>query len=352
MATYTLFTASYGTGYANVRVRITEQATGKPAIIMASATSGVLSQAGNAMTDSSGNLSVYLDSSKTFQVYYNQFVLTPSNASLAYEIQRTAAQLATTPTQSDIAIGSGASFYLDTNPAAQYRISADKTQYILITGSGGGGGGSVTSVAVTAPSGKLSVTGGPITSAGTLILDVVESQLTLSNLGGTLAANKVTGLATVATSGSYTDLTSKPSIPSAYTDTQARAALSLTGPGGSYNSSTGVITLSGQQTGTISANTTLSNFHSGGRYKITASISITVPVVGTAGGDSNTFLANFDCEFYLASGITVTFVPATSSVVFNYTAGSATRIQSAATNAVIALISDPTVSNVYALTGS
>lgn len=139
MATYVLFTASYGSNYANLRVRILEQNTGVPAIIMASATSGILSEHGNALLDSSGNLSVYLDNAKTFQVWNNQFLLTPSGISLATEVQRNSTQLATTPTLSDIGLGLGATFFLDTNPAAQYRISADKTAYTLITGSGGGG---------------------------------------------------------------------------------------------------------------------------------------------------------------------------------------------------------------------
>lgn len=133
MATYTLFTASYGLNYANLRVRILEASTGVPAIIMASATSGLLSIHGNAATDPSGNLSVYIDSSKTFQVWNNQFLLLPSGISIATDVLRTATQLANPPTLSDIGLGPGATFYLDTNPTSLYRISTDKTQYILVT---------------------------------------------------------------------------------------------------------------------------------------------------------------------------------------------------------------------------
>lgn len=65
---------------------------------------------------------------------------------------------------------------------------------------------------------------------------------------GSLAYNSTTGvfsytapaLANVATSGSYTDLLNKPSIPTQYTDTNARAAISVTGSL-AYNSTTGVI---------------------------------------------------------------------------------------------------------------
>lgn len=75
MATYALYTASYGSTYANDPVKIFEQGTYIPAIVMASATGGVLSTSGRAVLDSSGNLSVYLDSAKTWVVvpdYVNQ----------------------------------------------------------------------------------------------------------------------------------------------------------------------------------------------------------------------------------------------------------------------------------------
>jgi lysophospholipase L1-like esterase len=48
-----------------------------------------------------------------------------------------------------------------------------------------------------------------------------------ANHTGTQAASTITGLATVATSGSYADLTNKPVIPAAYTDAQAVAAVSI-----------------------------------------------------------------------------------------------------------------------------
>lgn len=144
MSTYTLFSASYGLNYANLKVRILEANTGVPAIIMASATSGVLSVHGNITTDASGNLAAYLDNSKTFQVWNNQFLLIPGGISLATEVQRSADHLAGAPTLSDIGLGPGATFYLDTNPAALYRISTDKTQFVLVTSSVDGIGLSTT----------------------------------------------------------------------------------------------------------------------------------------------------------------------------------------------------------------
>lgn len=56
---------------------------------------------------------------------------------------------------------------------------------------------------------------------------------------GSSAASWLT-LSTVATTGSYNDLTDKPTIPSAYTDTNARAAISVSGSL-SYDSATGVL---------------------------------------------------------------------------------------------------------------
>ena len=68
MATYALYNASLGASYANVPVKIFDVATGSPAIVMASATGGLLNSLGLATLDGSGNLAVYLDNSKTWQV--------------------------------------------------------------------------------------------------------------------------------------------------------------------------------------------------------------------------------------------------------------------------------------------
>jgi hypothetical protein len=58
----------------------------------------------------------------------------------------------------------------------------------------GYGGGSVTSVSVAAGSSKLTSSGSPITTSGTITLDVVESALALSSIGGSLnLSSQVTG---------------------------------------------------------------------------------------------------------------------------------------------------------------
>lgn len=53
-----------------------------------------------------------------------------------------------------------------------------------------GNNGTVTSVGLTAGSTKVSVTGGAITTAGSFAVDVVEANLTINNLGGTLSVAK------------------------------------------------------------------------------------------------------------------------------------------------------------------
>ena len=64
------------------------------------------------------------------------------------------------------------------------------------------GSGTVTSVGITAGSSKISSSGGPITSSGSITVDVVESNLTLSNMGGSLAlGSQVTGTLPVANGG-------------------------------------------------------------------------------------------------------------------------------------------------------
>jgi hypothetical protein len=345
--------------------------------------------------------------------------------------------------------------------------TAAGVNWVVITPTSTGipGEGTVISVSMAASSNRVSVTGGPVTFTGTFNIDVVEANLNIGNMGGTLASTKVTGLSTVATSGayadltgrptlatvagtgaysdltgkptfstvatsgsyldlnnkpslstvatsgSYTDLTNKPSIPTQYTDAMARAAISVTGGasynastgvitvpatyadanaraaisvtgGASYNASTGVITVPAtyadanaraaisvtgtgvsynnstgvitvaQVKGTIGTSGTLSGSQNGGRYKITASISLTVPAVGAAGGDSNPFPAGFDCEFFLASGVTLTLVVGSGAVIFNNANTNVARIQSGTTNTLVALVSDPVTNNNYAVTGS
>lgn len=113
-----------------------------------------------------------------------------------------------------------------------------------------GGTGTVTSVSVAAGSNKVTVTGSPITSSGTVTVDIDETNINVANTTGDISAARVTGLSAVATSGSYADLTSKPTIPTTtsaltndsgfITNADVRTQISVSGSL-AYNSSTGVI---------------------------------------------------------------------------------------------------------------
>ena len=63
-----LYTASYGLANANAQVLITEVGTGLPAIVLATSTGGEKSSRGQATLDSSGNLSVYIDTARSWNV--------------------------------------------------------------------------------------------------------------------------------------------------------------------------------------------------------------------------------------------------------------------------------------------
>lgn len=120
----------------------------------------------------------------------------------------------------------------------------------FLSATSSGGAGTVTSVEVTAASTKLAVTGSPITSSGVISVDVVESNLNVGNMTGSIPTARVSGLATVATTGAYTDLLGTPTIPTTVgelvndtgfvTQSGARSAISATGSI-SYDSVTGVI---------------------------------------------------------------------------------------------------------------
>jgi len=64
---FTSFTRSYGVAYANYKVQITDAANGASAIVL-NTSGAVLSNIGLATLDSSGNLSVILDDSRTWNV--------------------------------------------------------------------------------------------------------------------------------------------------------------------------------------------------------------------------------------------------------------------------------------------
>ena len=127
--TYALYTQSFGLSAANSPVVITNSSSGLPATLLTSPTGGVLNSTGRATLDSSGNLSVTLDTSQTWTV-------TPINPlgigspRPVISIARSSAQLLGTPLASDIAAGPNAQF-IDVNaPALVYRLNGTNTQYV------------------------------------------------------------------------------------------------------------------------------------------------------------------------------------------------------------------------------
>jgi hypothetical protein len=65
---YAALTRSFGASHAGASVHIFETSTGTPAVILAASTGGIVSKTGIASLDASGNLSVYVDNTKTFTV--------------------------------------------------------------------------------------------------------------------------------------------------------------------------------------------------------------------------------------------------------------------------------------------
>lgn len=65
---YTLYTRSYGSSSAGYKVQIVDSNIGVPARILSSAAGGLISEDGRTSLDSSGNLNVYLDTSRTWSV--------------------------------------------------------------------------------------------------------------------------------------------------------------------------------------------------------------------------------------------------------------------------------------------
>ena len=65
---YALLTTNYGTSFANAPALLLDSVTGQPAIILSSATGGLVNDQGKATLDSSGVLSVYVDTARTWSV--------------------------------------------------------------------------------------------------------------------------------------------------------------------------------------------------------------------------------------------------------------------------------------------
>ncbi len=88
----------------------------------------------------------------------------------------------------------------------------DITLGVLGAGGGGPGSGTVTSVGLQSNNSLITVSSMPITSSGFLEITFNESSIQLVNTSGSLSSTRITGLAAVATTGDYADLTNKPTL--------------------------------------------------------------------------------------------------------------------------------------------
>lgn len=103
--------------------------------------------------------------------------------------------------------------------------------------------GGITAGMVGAPSGTGTSSG---TNTGDQTLSLAGAVLTISSGNGvTISTSNVSGLATVASSGSYTDLINKPAVSGTNTGDQTL----------SYNSSTAILTISGSNGNSVTLNT-------------------------------------------------------------------------------------------------
>jgi hypothetical protein len=128
---YSTYTQSFGSGFANSVVTITEAGTGLPATILASTNGGLLSNQGQASLDSSGNLSVVIDTARTWNI--NTF----DGVSIQPVIP-VSSKLIKTNEVSTIIGEPGVIYSLDTAPFTPYTWNGSA----LTALSGGGGGGS------------------------------------------------------------------------------------------------------------------------------------------------------------------------------------------------------------------
>jgi hypothetical protein len=177
MATYALYTASLGSQFANDPVKIFDSTTQVPAIVMASATGGFLNDKGLATLDGSGNLSVYLDSSKTWSV--NPY-----------------------PLNSPISSSS------NTQESTQLLVKTAVQQ--IVTNTGGGGGGAATSALQTTGNTSLASIDGKVPAKGSatsanatpVVIASDQAAVPVTVSGVATAANQATSntsLATIAT---------------------------------------------------------------------------------------------------------------------------------------------------------
>jgi hypothetical protein len=155
--------------------------TNKPAVGLGSVTSITANALSSKIIVNGGTIT----SSGTFDFDVNESALTLNN--LGGSLSTTKGGTGRTiHTVNGILVGNGTSAvnFIAAPTLANSVLKWDGTAFTWALASSGTG--TVTSVALTSGSNKLSVTGSPITSNGSFVIDLVESNLTLNNLSGTL----------------------------------------------------------------------------------------------------------------------------------------------------------------------
>lgn len=218
---YATFTQSFGAGYANAYVLISEASTGLPATIMAATTGGVVSTQGQAQLDGNGNLSVVIDTARTWNIEVYQSGGTTGNFFFLTGV-------GTTSTQKSFAV-----------PAGVSRLN------VWMVGGGGGGGGSAASGSFGAGGG-----GGGVAVFG-VKLAVTPGQILYLQAGGGGAGGLVTA-AGVAGAASYIRTASQSDTPLLLVAGGALGAASAAGTAGAGGTGGGV-TGTGGAAGTTAA---------------------------------------------------------------------------------------------------
>lgn len=104
--------------------------------------------------------------------------------------------------------------YFDTTLG--YEVFYDGSTWVGGSGGGGGGSGTVTSIGITPPAAGITVSGSPVTTAGSITLSLANDLAALEGLASTGYAKR-TGVSTWTTSATipYSDLSGTPTIPAA-----------------------------------------------------------------------------------------------------------------------------------------
>jgi hypothetical protein len=200
MATYALYNASFGASYANTPVKIFDTVTQAPAIVMASATGGLVNSLGVATLDSSGNLAAYLDSSKTWQVDLYPIPGSTASSSNTQESTQLLVKTAVQTIATNTAGGGGGSATSALQTTGNTSLASIDTK---LPAKGSANSANSTPVVIASDQAAVPVTvSGVSTAANQTTGNTSLATIATNTTGASTAANQTTGntsLATIAT---------------------------------------------------------------------------------------------------------------------------------------------------------